>query len=200
MSRGVILGVAISVVLGAGAGVARLLSTGELALATSEPALPEPQESERPVGVRELSSLAARQREMAQAAASRPALTSAAELASYLAALREQAQRNGRVSALEIAPGLSAIDQLIARKVVPPRARAQFLADMQQLSAQLDGRSAGREPGVEQLAERIAASEDAAERTRLTQDYVAQVALEPPERRASLLARLRALHDGADSD
>jgi hypothetical protein len=80
--------------------------------------------------------------------ADRPRLNSAHDVDSYLVDLEARARRNGRVTALEIEPGVMAIREHEAQ-LGPDQAlqkTAEFTQKMARLSAELDKRPLNQEP------------------------------------------------------
>jgi hypothetical protein len=108
-----------------------------------------------------------------------------AELDAYLNELETQARRNGRVTALEVEPGLDAIRRLTVKlgPALAARKQHEFGDRMATLSQKLDGRQPVVAPDLEALKTRIATAASDEERQPLMRQFrVALGSLDPTER------------------
>jgi hypothetical protein len=105
-------------------------------------------------------------------AEARPRLQAPASLDGYLNELEQQARRNHHVSALEVEPGLAAIQATVAPEQQAERTQ-RFATKMQELAAELDGRDT--QPLPDELARDIERAGDEPERQKLIRQYVQSV-------------------------
>jgi hypothetical protein len=108
------------------------------------------------------------------------------QVEAYLARLEARARAKGRVTALEVEPGIAAIRGLLPR-IGQKRVRLQVTAfgrRMTSLAARLDGRTLSKAPvDLPRLARRIERAPDKATRHRLVRRYIEEAHSLPPSLR-----------------